>query len=115
MIGLYGPVFFHSGSTGLTTFDAMKKTVTARWGVHEVWLDKPMLEYAGPELIEISFTMELIKPFTTDPLGMIILLEETMDLAIPYPLVIGLKPMGRGMSLFVLTSLTHEMKYFYRD
>jgi phage protein U len=115
MIGLYGPIFFQSGSTNLSTFDGLKKTVTARWGAHEVWMDKPMLEYSGPQLIEVNFTMELIKPFTVDPLATVILLEETMDLAIPYPLVIGMKPMGRGMSLFVLTSLSHQPKYFYRS
>jgi hypothetical protein len=92
----------------------MKKTVTARWGNHAVHLSKPLLEYGGPELIEISFKMELVKPFTVDPLMTIVMLEEIMDLAIPLPLVIGMKPMGRGFSLFVLTSLTHEMKYFYR-
>jgi Phage P2 GpU len=114
MIGLYGPIFFHSGSTGLTTFDEMRKTVSARWGDHPVHLQKPLLEYGGPQLIEISFRMELIKPFTMDPLGAIVILEEIMDLAIPLPLVIGLKPMGRGVSLFVLQQLSHEMKYFYR-
>jgi hypothetical protein len=114
MIGLYGPIFFHSGTTGLSTFDAMKKTVTARWGDHALHLAKPLLEYGGPQLIEISFKMELIKPFTVDPLMTIVMLEEIMDLAIPLPLIIGVKPMGRGLSLFVLTSLSHEMKYFYR-
>lgn len=114
MIGLYGPIFFQSGNP-VTTFDNMKKTVTARWGSHEVWLDKPLLEYSGPQLIEVSFTMELITPFTADPLGTVILLEETMDLAIPYPLIIGMKPMGRGMSLFVMTSLSSQPKHFYRN
>jgi phage protein U len=115
MIGLYGPIFFQSGSTNLCTFDGMKKTVTARFGSHEVWMDKPMLEYSGPQLIEIAFTMELITPFTVDPLTTVIMLEEIMDLATPLPLVIGMKPMGRGMSLFVLTSLSHQPKYFYRS
>jgi hypothetical protein len=114
MIGLYGTIFFHSGTTGLTTFNELKKTVTARWGDHPVHLSKPLLEYSGPQLIEITFRMELIKPFTADPLATIIILEEIMDLAIPLPLIIGMKPMGRGFSLFVLTSLSHEMKYFYR-
>jgi phage protein U len=115
MIGLYGPILFHSGTTGLQTFDEMKKTVTARWGTHDVWLQKPLLEYSGPQLIEITFRMELIKPFTADPLMSIIMLEEIMDLATPLPLVIGMKPMGRGLSMFVLTSLSHQMKYFYRN
>jgi hypothetical protein len=115
MIGLYGPIFFHSGTTGLTTFDALKKTVTGRWGNHDVWMSKPLLEYSGPQLIEISFRMELIKPVTVDPLMTIVMLEEIMDFAMPLPLVIGMKPMGRGSSLFVLTSLSHEMKYFYRN
>jgi hypothetical protein len=115
MIGLYGTIFFHSGSTGLSTFNEMRKTVTARWNDHPVHMSKPLLEYSGPQLIEVTFRMELIKPFTVDPLSTIITLEEIMDLAIPLPLIIGMKPMGRGVSLFVLTNLQHEMKYFYRD
>ena len=113
MIGVYGPIFFTPGNP-VTTFDNMKKTVTARWGEHEVWLGMPLLEYAGPKLIEVSFTMELIKPFTMDPMGAVTILEGMMDSATPAPLIVGMKPMGRGMSMFVMTSLSSQPKFFYR-
>jgi hypothetical protein len=110
MIGMYGPIFFEAA----TSPEGIKKTVGARWGTHELWRAKPLLEYAGPSLIGLEFKMIFIKPFTADPLAMVILLEETMDLALPYPLILGIKPMGRGASLFVMEDLTVSPQYFFQ-
>ena len=114
MIGLYGPVLFGTFGGKVSTFDGFKKSVAARWGVHEVWQDKPAMEYAGASLIEVEFKMTLCKPYTIDPMATVVLLQETMDLALPYPLVLGLFPVGRGLSLFVMTELQTEFQYFYR-
>lgn len=114
MIGAYGPVIFGTVGGAVCTFDGMKKTVSARWGVHEVFGDKPMLEYSGPQLIEVEFDMNLIVPFTVNPRATITLLQEFMDLAIPNPLVIGSMPMGRDASLFIMTSLEVSPEYFFR-
>lgn len=114
MIGLYGPVVFGVVGGGVQTFDQMRKQVSARWGTHEVHMSKPLLEYGGPQLIELTFIMTLIKPVTVDPTGTIRLLQETMDLAIPWPLIIGKMPMGRDASLFVMESLGVNPEYFFR-
>jgi Phage P2 GpU len=110
MIGMYGPIFFTTG----VVVDNMKKTVGARWGTHEIWQGKPILEYAGASLIELSFQLQLLKPFTIDPLAAIITLQEIMDLATPLPLILGVFPMGRGLSLFVMESLEVEPLYFFQ-
>jgi Phage P2 GpU len=73
------------------------------------------LEYGGPQLIEIEFSMNFIKPLTTDPVLMMTVLEEIMNLAIPLPLIIGLKPMGRASSLFVMNDLSENPKFFFRN
>jgi phage protein U len=110
MVGLYGPIFFTTG----VVIDDMKKTVGARWGAHEIWQSKPVLEYAGASLIDLTFKMSLLKPFTVDPLGSIIALQEIMDLGTPLPLILGLFPMGRGSSLFIMESLEVEPHYFFQ-
>ena len=110
MIGLYGPIVFVTG----VIVDDMKKSVAARWGTHEIWQAKPVLEYAGPSLIEISFKISLLKPFTIDPTGSIVALQEIMDLATPLPLILGLLPLGRGSSLFIMESLEVEYLYFFQ-
>jgi Phage P2 GpU len=116
MIGMYGFVIFTSGGFGrLNTFDELRKSVSARWEPHDIIKGKPLLEYGGPALIEVEFTMNFIKPMTTDPTVMMITLEQIMDFALPLPLVIGLKPMGRGASLFVMSDLSENPKYFYRN
>jgi phage protein U len=107
-------VVFGTFGGAVSTFDELKKTVSARWGTHEIWQGKPILEYAGASLIELTFKMELIKPYTVDPKSAITMLQEIMDLAIPLPLIIGLFPMGRGLSLFVMESLEIELKYFFQ-
>jgi phage protein U len=114
MLGLYGPVFFTTIFGGVNTFDDLKKTTSTRWGTHELWQQLPLLEYTGPHLIELSFKMNFILPITTDPAGAMFLLEQMQYSATPYPLVIGLMPMGRGPSLFVMESLEENPKYFFR-
>jgi phage protein U len=114
MIGLYGTILFHSGTGSITTFDELKKTVSARWETHEIFQDKPLLEYGGPQLIEVSFSMCFIKPMTMDPTAGIIALQQIMDLALPLPLILGVLPVGRGSSLFVMTELEVNPKYFFQ-
>jgi phage protein U len=111
---MYGAIVFGTSHGVVSTFNDLKKTVSARWSTHEVFGDKPMLEYAGPELISLTFEMELITPVTINPTATIVQLQEIMDLAIPLPLVIGKIPMGRDASLFVMESLDVNPEYFFR-
>lgn len=113
MTGLYGPIIFGTGYGG-NDFQDMRKTVSARWLPHEVHQNKPLLEYGGPQLIELEFTMKWCLPISGDPTSAIFILQEIMDLAIPNPLIIGFLPMGRGSSLFVMTELSWNPSYFFR-
>jgi len=111
MTGIYGPIVFGTGYGG-NDFQDMRKTVSARWLSHEVHLNKPLLEYGGPQLIEVEFTMKWMLPISGDPVSAIFILQEIMDLALPLPLFIGLLPVGRGSSLFVMQELQISPKYF---
>lgn len=114
MTGMYGPIIFGTGYGG-NDFQDMRKSVSARWLSHEVHASKPLLEYGGPQLIEIQFRMKWCLPISGDPTQTIFILQEIMDLAVPLPLVMGMFPMGRGSSLFVMTELSWNPNYFFRD
>lgn len=117
--GLYGPILFGTGTdyqgSGGNDFQSMQKSVSARWEEHKVFGDKPLLEYGGPSLIEVEIKMKWIMPVTADPTFNLFILQEIMDLAIPLPLILGLLPMGRGASLFVMTDLSWNPNYFFQN
>ena len=115
MIGVFGltpPIIFGASPLGTVTFEDMSKTQEARWADHEVHLSLPLSEFIGPNLSEIEFTMNFIQGWTMDPTLGIIAVETAINLSLPGPLIIGLKPMGRGMSLFTIRSIVEKPKFF---
>ncbi len=59
MIGSLGEVVFEVSESAIRTFDEYKRSGTGRWTAHEVIGQKPVLEFLGPDLEQISFTIRL--------------------------------------------------------
>lgn len=57
MIGAFGPVVFTVSEKQVKTFDALSRTESGRWTKHDVFLKKPVSEFLGPDLSQLSFTM----------------------------------------------------------
>lgn len=66
-IGSLGDIVFEVSSRKVRTFRDLKRTHKARLTAHEIIGSKPILEYIGPDLGEISFTMQLSAALGIDP------------------------------------------------
>jgi phage protein U len=59
MIGTLGNIVFETSSERLRTIDGMKRSGSARWATHDIMANKPVLEFLGPDVEQISFSMRL--------------------------------------------------------
>ena len=99
----------------MMTFYSISKKQSGRYGKHEVHLQKQPLEWGGNDLIEIQMKITLNAAWCKDPhvhLAKFHLMQET---AMAAPLIVGGKPMGPGMSLFVITALSEEHTHWLRN
>lgn len=115
MIGIFGttpPLIFGASPLGLLTFSDFEKTCKARFITHEIHLQKPIVEYTGPDLKEIRFKMNFLAPFTTPPAAGILLLETFLASGSPQPLIIGALPVASGLSQFVIKELKEVVQWW---
>jgi hypothetical protein len=75
-----------------------------------VHLRKPLLEWAGNDLIRIAIKIKLNSSWCGDPLPILDKWHWLHENAMAAPLVIGGKPMAPGYSLFVVTDLKEIQK-----
>jgi hypothetical protein len=73
---------------------------------------KPLLEYAGNDLVEISMSVHINAAWSGDPLPLLAQWHAYHEGALAAPLVVGGKPMGPGLSLFVITDLSELHKHW---
>lgn len=52
-------IVFETSDSRILTFTGFNKTVKGRWAKHEVIMQKPRAEFLGPDLQEITFTINL--------------------------------------------------------
>ena len=79
MIGTLGDVVFETSSEKIRTFDNMKRDGSARWTAHEVMSNKPVLEFIGPDIEQISFSMRLDVALGINPTAELETLREVRD------------------------------------
>jgi Phage P2 GpU len=110
--GAYGSIIFGRARGRINTFYEIKKRSEGRYGAHMVHLRKPLLEWAGNDLLAIELGFALNAAWCGDP--NIILAEWHFyhENAIPAPLIVGGKPLGPGLSLFVVEGLEELHKYW---
>jgi len=104
--GIFGLVLFGKVLGGFRTFHEIKRKYGSRFHDHEIHLQKPLTEYSGPELVEIGMGISLNGAWSGDPNRMLSELHFMQESALAAPLIVGGKPMGPGLSLFVLRSLS---------
>lgn len=66
-IGSLGSIVFEVSSRKVRTFRDLKRTHKARFATHNLIGNKPMLEYIGPDVAEITFTMQLSASLGINP------------------------------------------------
>lgn len=109
---IYGSIIFGRAMGRIHTFEEITRKYTGRYGSHMVHLRKPLLEWAGNDLVEIGMTVHLNAAWCGDPNPLLAQWHAYHEGALAAPLVVGGKPMGPGLSLFVITDLNEIHKHW---
>jgi Phage P2 GpU len=110
--GVFGAVVFGRTRGRIHTFSEVERSYTGRFATHMVHLRKPLLEWAGNDLLKIQMKVNLDASWCGDPLPILAEWHLFHENALAAPLVIGGKPMGPGLSLFVITGLQEAHKHW---
>lgn len=101
MIGTFGPVTFVASADILRTLNGFTRKREGRYAVHDVANGKPRLEFTGPGLYEVSFSMRFDAAFGLVPKSELDALAKIRDEGRAEYMIIGRHPIGR----FVITGL----------
>lgn len=110
--GIYGAIIFGRAQGRIMTFHEVERKYTGRYTSHLVHMRKPLLEWAGNDLVEITMRVNLDASWCGDPLPLLAQWHLFHENALVAPLVVGTKPMGPGLSLFVITELSELHKHW---
>jgi hypothetical protein len=112
MEGIFGAIIFGRSRGRIHTFYEIERKYTGRFGAHMVHLRKPLLEWAGNDLIELTMRVNLNASWCGDPNAILAEWHFFHENAIAAPLIVGGKPMGPGLSLFVVTDMAESHKHW---
>ena len=110
--GIFGAIQFGRARGRIHTFEEIERKYSGRFSSHEVHLRKPLLEWAGNDLLKITMKVHLNAAWCGDPLPILAEWHFFHENALAAPLVIGTKPMGPGLSLFVITDISETHKHW---
>lgn len=109
-VGFLGTIPFVASRGYVRTFDDYKRQGEARWAEHEILGKKPLSEFLGENLEEISFTMLFRKDQGVNPQSEVNTLKELRDGGTPVPLVLGFKVIGDG--LWTVRGLSYSVDFW---
>lgn len=109
-IGYMGGISFVCSADTMRTFKDFSRSADARWEKHELFGRKPVLEFVGPDVEEISISIKLSSDRGINPADELEKLREMRDKGEVFPLVIGGKTIGDN--LWCLESM-HEGVIFW--
>lgn len=93
-IGYMGSIPFYVSHTAMRTMAEVSRSGSARWADHDVIHRKPVSQFIGPGLEELSFKMHLIRDHGVTPDKEINRLREMRDNGMVFPLIMGGKPVS---------------------
>ena len=101
-IGSFGKIVFTASDSQVKTFSDLQQQNTARYAEHEIIGKKPMLEFLGPGLEEITFSVQLMAHLGVNPDAELKTLQEMRDAGEVGTLVFGETKIAK----FVLTGIS---------
>jgi phage protein U len=112
MIGTFGILIFECSRRRVHTFDELKVETKPRWAHHDVHLEKPILEWTGPGLSEVSFKMNFNAEWGSDPFLSLMILRIYADMGFISPLLVGNRPITLSWNMWIVEELSEEHKWF---
>ena len=104
--GLFANIPFVTSSAVCLTFKDLKVERSTRWATHEVIGKKPVVEYVGPGLASVSFTIQLNSLLGMPPIAVLKGLQMLMEKKEAQRLLIGPDYLGK----FVIESVSEDRK-----
>ncbi len=101
---------FETSVNRIRTFDGFSRAGSARWGIHEIIGQKPLLEFIGPGQEEISFSVRLDISLGVNPSEELEKLRKIRDTGTVNLLVVGGKAITTNY--WLIESLKEEHKVF---
>ncbi|MCT8975488.1 phage tail protein [Clostridium sp. CX1] len=95
-IGSFGEIVFEVSEKITQTFSNLKRSGSVRWAEHEVNQKKPISEFIGAELEEISFDILLKAELGVNPSKQLEKLREIRDTGKVDYFIIGGKPVSQN-------------------
>lgn len=108
IVGFLGTIPFIASRWKVRTFDEFGRQSDSRWQSHDIIGQKPLLEFVGPNLEEISFKMLLRKDLGVSPENEVQKLRKLRDEGTVVPLIIGNRPVGNGFWVITAVSEKHD-------
>ena len=110
--GIFGAIVFGRARGRIHTFEDVERKYTGRYTSHLVHMRKPLLEWAGNDLLEITMKVSLDAAWCGNPLPILAEWHFFHENGLAAPLIIGGKPMGPGLSLFVIAEMQETHKHW---
>lgn len=108
IVGFLGTIPFIASRWKVRTFDEFGRQCDSRWQSHDIIGQKPLLEFVGPNLEEISFKMLLRKDLGVSPENEVQKLRKLRNEGTVVPLIIGNRPVGNGFWVITAASEKHD-------
>ena len=96
MIGTFGPIVFEVSEEKVNTFDNLSRGESGRWAKHDVDGKKPVLQFVGPDLSDLSFNMRFDAALGVNPRKETDKLIRMVRDGKVYPFVLGGRRFGMG-------------------
>lgn len=109
-IGYMGGVVFIVSSDYMITPSNLSVTGSGRWSDHDVIHQKPVSEFVGPGLEELSFDIILSAQHGINPDDQVKELRQMRDTGAVFPLIIGGKPVSQNY--WRIESLSESDNYY---
>ena len=107
-IGTFGQIVFETSRTRIRTFDEFKRSSKARFAVHAITGRKPVSEFLGPDLDEVSLQMMFAASLGLSPSDEIDAVRKVLASGEAKNLVVG----GYNFGQFVLLSADEDWQKF---
>ena len=112
LVGTFGVLIFEASTRRVHTFSDMAVSTENRFAEHAVHLETPVLEYVGPGLTQVHFSMNFNTQWGSDPTVSLLVLRGYLKYGFISPLLVGMRPVTLGFNMFVCTAVSEEHKYF---
>lgn len=110
-IGALGEIAFEvSAYNDIFTLDSYKRSAKAKLATHEIIGEKPLTEFCGPELQEVSFSIKLHAAWGVNPKKEIARLIEYCENGAVLSFVLGGEPVGDNK--WIIESVSESVDYF---